>query len=80
MTDLFPPQVSLVVTGKLDREMTSRYRLMLVAQDGGVTPKTGSMPVEVNVVDVNDNPPVFHPRILNISLDETASLRSVIVT
>ncbi|XP_070199271.1 protocadherin alpha-9-like isoform X2 [Littorina saxatilis] len=73
-------KVSLLVTGKLDREVTSQYRLMLVAQDGGTVPKTGSMPVEVNVKDINDNPPVFHPHLLNVSLDETTSLRSVILT
>jgi hypothetical protein len=75
---VFVFQVSLVLTSKLDREVTSQYRLQLVAQDGGSPPLTGSVPVEINVKDVNDNAPVFHPRLLNVSLDETASLRSII--
>ncbi|XP_076470656.1 protocadherin-17-like [Babylonia areolata] len=73
-------QVSLLIRGKLDRENTPQYLLTLVAQDGGSPPRTGSVPVEVRVVDVNDNPPIFHPHQLNISLDETVSMRSLIAT
>ncbi|XP_076449117.1 protocadherin-9-like [Babylonia areolata] len=73
-------KVSLLVRSKLDREQREQYRLNLVARDGGTPPRTGSIPVEINIEDVNDNPPVFHPHMLNISLDETTSLRSVIAT
>ncbi|KAL8590582.1 hypothetical protein ACOMHN_011018 [Nucella lapillus] len=72
--------VNMLIRGKLDRETIPEYLLMLVARDGGSPPKTGSMPVEVKVVDVNDNPPIFHPHLLNISLDETTSVRSLIAT
>ncbi|KAL8612160.1 hypothetical protein ACOMHN_012831 [Nucella lapillus] len=72
--------VSLRLQSKLDRESRGQYHLTLVARDGGSPPRTGSIPVDIRVLDVNDNPPVFHPHILNISLDETISLRSVIAT
>lgn len=73
-------KVSLLVKSPLDREATPLYRLMVVAQDGGRPPRTGSMPVEISVLDVNDNPPVFHPASFNVSLDETTPLGTVVVT
>lgn len=39
--------------------MVSRYQLTVVAIDGGDPPKSGSIIVDIEVVDVNDNAPVF---------------------
>lgn len=36
-----------------------RYELVVVASDGGDPPKSGSTIVNITVVDVNDNAPVF---------------------
>lgn len=45
------------VNGELDREREDRYEVTVVARDGGGL--AGSVRVEVTVLDVNDNAPVF---------------------
>ena len=35
------------------------YEIMVIASDGGDPPKSGSMIVNIKVVDANDNAPVF---------------------
>ncbi|XP_025115144.1 protocadherin gamma-C4-like isoform X3 [Pomacea canaliculata] len=73
-------KVSLLVKGPLDREKVSYYYLTVVARDGGRPPRSGTMTVEINVLDVNDNPPVFHPSRFNISVDENTPVNSVVLT
>ena len=41
----------------LDRELVSNYHLIVSVRDGGNSPHTVLVTVEVQVVDVNDNPP-----------------------
>lgn len=48
------------VTGVLDRETVAVHRLVVTARDNGVPRLSSTVEVEVNVLDVNDNPPVFH--------------------
>ncbi|XP_061073015.1 protocadherin-16 [Conger conger] len=43
----------------LDRELTGRYSLTVVAQDRGKPPLSSSATVDVSVLDVNDNSPRF---------------------
>uniref|UniRef100_A0A8C4TK00 Cadherin domain-containing protein n=1 Tax=Erpetoichthys calabaricus TaxID=27687 RepID=A0A8C4TK00_ERPCA len=50
----------LILMGKLDREVTDFYSLEMEAFDGGSPSKMGSMWVDINVLDENDNPPVFN--------------------
>uniref|UniRef100_A0A3P9MBT7 Cadherin domain-containing protein n=1 Tax=Oryzias latipes TaxID=8090 RepID=A0A3P9MBT7_ORYLA len=49
----------LVLKKALDREKEPVITLMLTAVDGGKPPRSGSLALTVNVVDVNDNTPVF---------------------
>ena len=52
-------ELSLMVTAGLDREVTQEYEVTLIAQDGGSPPLNGSVLVQIHIVDVNDNSPVF---------------------
>ena len=56
----------LTVVRSLDREVKKRHLFEVVAVDGGG--RTGHMVVVVNVVDVNDNAPVFDKLLYNISV------------
>ncbi|TST98564.1 Cadherin-23 [Bagarius yarrelli] len=47
----------VTLRGRLDYELTRRYTLTVLARDGGGEETTGRL--RVNVVDVNDNAPVF---------------------
>ncbi|XP_017011514.2 protein dachsous [Drosophila takahashii] len=54
-------QSGLITTvGKLDRELQASYSFMVLATDGGrYEVRSASVPVQINVLDVNDNRPVF---------------------
>ncbi|XP_061103933.1 protocadherin Fat 3-like [Conger conger] len=47
------------VNKKLDKEMISSYYLVVKAQDSGSPPMSSAVTVNIDVSDVNDNPPVF---------------------
>jgi hypothetical protein len=51
--------VSLRATRPLDRENRPLYITSLVAYDGGPSPRRAELPLSINVVDKNDNSPVF---------------------
>jgi len=65
------PFLSLETTGKLDRESKSFYQLNISAQDNGLPPKVGFVLVEVEVLDSNDNPPIFDHSDYVVSLNES---------
>ncbi|XP_036380424.1 protocadherin alpha-8-like isoform X3 [Megalops cyprinoides] len=49
----------LVLQKALDREKQPVIQLLLTAVDGGKPPRSGTLQITVNVVDVNDNAPTF---------------------
>ncbi|XP_031414492.1 protocadherin-17 isoform X2 [Clupea harengus] len=49
----------LVIQRPLDREERSHHTLILTAIDGGEYPRSGTMQINVKVIDSNDNSPVF---------------------
>jgi hypothetical protein len=61
----------LETTGKLDRETRGFYVLNISARDGGNPPKNGYLQVNVTILDVNDNPPIFDHSDYIVSLNES---------
>lgn len=61
----------LETTGKLDRETRGYYSLNISARDGGNPPKNGYLQVNVTILDVNDNPPIFDHSDYIVSLNES---------
>nr|DBA30657.1 TPA: hypothetical protein GDO54_006612 [Pyxicephalus adspersus] len=67
VTEIFPLQLlqssnnyyRLVTTGYLDREKNSTYNITLVAEDTGSPPMITTSTIYLQVLDVNDNMPVF---------------------
>ena len=51
----------LLLVGDLDYEAVTDYTLRIVCEDGGEPPLTAAIDVEVEVIPVNDNPPIFNP-------------------
>ncbi|XP_061658390.1 protocadherin Fat 3-like isoform X4 [Syngnathoides biaculeatus] len=51
----------LKVNKRLDRELVSQYALSVQAFDSGSPAMSSAVDVNVDVADVNDNPPVFTP-------------------
>ncbi|KAM9356594.1 protocadherin alpha-8-like [Symphorus nematophorus] len=69
----------LVVQKSLDRESAGSHSLVLTAQDGGKPPKSGEMKILVNVLDINDNPPVFTQDVYSVMLDENAPVGTTVI-
>ncbi|BES88261.1 Cadherin domain [Nesidiocoris tenuis] len=61
----------LQTTGNLDREERAFYQLNISARDGGNPPRFGHLLVNVTILDVNDNPPIFDHSDYNVSLNES---------
>ncbi|XP_029485746.2 protocadherin Fat 4 [Oncorhynchus nerka] len=53
------PNGTFHILQSLDREVTSLYKLDIMAVDSGLPPLTGTVTVHVVVDDMNDNRPVF---------------------
>ena len=68
--------VSLV--GDIDYEVTRSFSLEIVCEDGGSPPLSDSVTLSVNVIPVNDNPPVFPQRIFTIGVEESVLVNSCI--
>ncbi|XP_037364983.1 protocadherin gamma-B7 isoform X9 [Talpa occidentalis] len=60
----------LVLMKTLDRETQSAHHLVLTALDGGNPPLSGTAQIQIQVVDANDNAPVFSQEVYRISLHE----------
>uniref|UniRef100_A0A8D0BYG7 Cadherin-23 n=1 Tax=Salvator merianae TaxID=96440 RepID=A0A8D0BYG7_SALMN len=59
------------VVKPLDREMIEHYTLKIQAADKGVPPRRKEHTLRVNILDVNDNPPVIaNPHGYNVSVNE----------
>ncbi|XP_039872418.1 protocadherin alpha-8-like [Simochromis diagramma] len=72
--------VELVLQKVLDREKQSVIKLILIALDAGTPPKSGSMTIIVNVLDINDNPPVFSQMLYKVSIHENVNIGTSIIT
>ncbi|XP_054647579.1 protocadherin alpha-3-like isoform X12 [Dunckerocampus dactyliophorus] len=69
----------LVLLKQLDRETTGRHRLRLTAIDGGKPAKSGSIEITVDVLDVNDNSPVFDKEVYSASLNENVAVGTIVI-
>lgn len=58
------------LTTALDREKKQRYVLVVKAKDGGNPQRSATSTVVVNVVDENDNSPVFQQKIYQANVKE----------
>lgn len=57
-------------TKELDREGTNKYQFQVIAEDGGTPVKSATANVIITVQDVNDNNPVFSPKIYEVVVSE----------
>lgn len=69
----------LVLREKLDREMDSSHVFVVSAMDGGHPSLTGSMTIQVDVADANDNTPVFEQTTYEVTIaEDTAPLKVIL--
>uniref|UniRef100_A0A8C5CIT2 Cadherin domain-containing protein n=1 Tax=Gadus morhua TaxID=8049 RepID=A0A8C5CIT2_GADMO len=70
----------LILDKELDREERKEIKLLLTALDGGSPQRSGTLTIDVTVLDANDNAPVFSQAVYEASLPENSPLKSLIVT
>ncbi|XP_030224426.1 protocadherin alpha-2 isoform X12 [Gadus morhua] len=70
----------LILQKPLDREKQAIVHLTLTAIDGGKPSRSGSLKIIVNVIDVNDNNPVFSESLYKARVTENAPLGTSILT
>ncbi|XP_074530028.1 protocadherin alpha-8-like isoform X14 [Halichoeres trimaculatus] len=69
----------LVLQKALDREKQAVITLILTALDGGKPARSGTLRVNVNVIDANDNSPMFSKSLYKVRVHENAPRGTVVI-
>lgn len=69
----------LRISGRLDREMRSSYKLKVTARDRGEPSRSTQTEITVKILDENDNSPVFDPRQYSAAVAENASIGAMVL-
>ena len=57
-------------TANLDYEMEPSFVLTLTATDGGISPLSSTTTLTINVININDNVPIFSPQVFTRNISE----------
>ena len=71
--------LDLIINRELDYETIASYDLLIKAYDGGSPPNVGTMRVIVNVIDANDNQPIFNISRYYARVAENATIGSPVL-
>ncbi|XP_042165354.1 protocadherin beta-16-like isoform X7 [Oncorhynchus tshawytscha] len=71
--------LEMVLQTMLDRETNEQHILVLTAVDGGNPQKSGTVKIYIQVLDINDNAPVFSSVLYKSSLSEDTPKGTVIL-
>ncbi|XP_055498462.1 protocadherin-10-like [Leucoraja erinacea] len=69
----------LVLEKSLDREQEASFQLALMAIDGGTPSRSGTIQINISVLDNNDNAPVFENEVYTANLEENAPVGTLVV-
>ncbi|XP_068613936.1 protocadherin alpha-3-like [Brachionichthys hirsutus] len=69
----------LVLQKALDREKQPVIKLILTAVDGGKPAKSGTLQININVLDVNDNTPTFSKSLFKVRVRENTSPGTIVI-
>uniref|UniRef100_A0A8D3CAG0 Cadherin domain-containing protein n=1 Tax=Scophthalmus maximus TaxID=52904 RepID=A0A8D3CAG0_SCOMX len=72
--------VEMVLQKPLDREQRPRLSLKLIAVDGGTPQRSGTVNIDITVLDANDNIPVFNQSVYKASVMENTIKGTRIIT
>nr|XP_040030886.1 protocadherin beta-15-like isoform X24 [Gasterosteus aculeatus aculeatus] len=70
----------LVLKKELDREDKKEIMLLLTAFDGGSPQRSGTVVIQVTVLDANDNVPVFSQAVYKATLPENSPVDTLVIT
>ncbi|XP_045579940.1 protocadherin alpha-3-like [Salmo salar] len=69
----------LVLQKALDREKQPVIQLTLTAVDGGNPPKSGTSEIKINVLDINDNRPIFSNSLYKTRVFENVPIGTTVI-
>ncbi|XP_042275781.1 protocadherin alpha-3-like [Thunnus albacares] len=69
----------LVLKKALDREKQPVITMTLTAVDGGTPPKSGTSQLVINVLDINDNIPIFSESLYKTKIPENTPLGTLVI-
>ncbi|XP_034546171.1 protocadherin alpha-2-like [Notolabrus celidotus] len=69
----------LVLQKALDREKQAVVKLTLTAVDGGTPARSGTLQIIINVLDLNDNTPIFSKSLYKVRVQENAEEGRVVI-
>ncbi|XP_031647178.1 protocadherin alpha-7-like [Oncorhynchus kisutch] len=69
----------LVLQTALDREKQPVIQLTLTAVDGGNPPKSGTSEIKINVLDINDNRPIFSSSLYKTRVFENVPIGTTVI-
>ncbi|XP_067374409.1 protocadherin gamma-A11-like isoform X36 [Channa argus] len=71
--------IEMILHTSLDREKQEEHKLTLTAYDGGNPQKSGSVKINIVVLDANDNAPVFSQSVYRVTVPENSPKGTVIL-
>ncbi|XP_036380436.1 protocadherin alpha-8-like isoform X15 [Megalops cyprinoides] len=69
----------LVLQKALDREKQPAVQILLTAVDGGKPPRSGTLQIIANILDVNDNNPIFSKSLYKVTVPENVPHGSTLI-
>ncbi|XP_060904162.1 protocadherin alpha-2-like isoform X14 [Labrus mixtus] len=69
----------LVLQKALDREKQAVIKLILTAVDGGKPARSGTLQININVIDANDNTPIFAKSLYKVRVRENSNYGAIII-
>uniref|UniRef100_A0A667WKF1 Cadherin domain-containing protein n=1 Tax=Myripristis murdjan TaxID=586833 RepID=A0A667WKF1_9TELE len=70
----------MILQKPLDRENQPKISLKLIALDGGTPQRSGTVNIDITVLDANDNPPIFSQSVYVATVMENAAIGTCITT
>lgn len=70
----------LRISANIDREVIDRFVLVVRAYDLGTPSLSSTSTVNITVIDVNDNPPMFNPPSYSITVHESVPVGTLLAT
>ncbi|XP_040201060.1 protocadherin Fat 2 [Rana temporaria] len=77
---IHPERGDLRVLSRLDREQKAKYSLVVRANDNGVQALYNEVTVQIHLLDVNDNPPVFLQSNYSLVLQDNSPAGTSVLT
>ena len=80
LIQMFDKEYKIITSASLDREVKPKYDIVLQCRDKGIPRNEVAKKVTINVMDENDNSPVFDKLVYNVSVLENQLMNATVAT